>query len=113
MKSKNIISISLLFICCTVLAFSMTFYIISRNIVRKNISRNIENTTSSVAVISKYTVGEFNGKIAVYYNDSVLPDEIYDSYLENLPPEDAKKLNIGITVYTKEEVQKLIEDYTS
>jgi len=113
MKSKDVISLSLLFVCTAVVAFSLTFYVVSKSIGEKGITRNINSETNSSAVVSKYTIGEFNGRIAVYYGDNILPDEIYDTFLESLPVEDIEKLNIGITVYSKEDAQKLVEDYTS
>ena len=42
-----------------------------------------------------------------------MPVEIYDVYLEMLPAEEQQKVIDGIPAQTDEEIQKIIEDYTS
>ncbi len=60
-----------------------------------------------------YLVSEYEGKIAVFKNDSTIPFEIYDTYISSLPRHDRLLLEKGIHASTKQELQDIIEDYTS
>lgn len=60
-----------------------------------------------------YTVAEYQGKIAVFKNNENVPIDIYDTYVSTLPQHDRTLLEEGIRIETTEELQKLIEDYTS
>lgn len=60
-----------------------------------------------------YKVGEYKGKVAVFKNSDKTPFEIYESYIENFPEHDRELLRNGIKADTAEELQKIIEDYTS
>lgn len=60
-----------------------------------------------------YTLSEYKGKIAVFKNQESVPIEIYDVYVTTLPQHDRILLEKGIHIETSEELQKLIEDYTS
>lgn len=89
----------------------------SENNVNENLNENIEIVTTSAKKEEKdtiYIIKEYNGKIAIY----VLEDdgkeylrettEIVTKYLPDL---DRKKLEIGIRVTGKEELNKVLEDY--
>lgn len=60
-----------------------------------------------------YTLSEYKGKIAVFRNQESIPIDIYDVYVSTLPQHDRTLLEKGIHIETPEELQKLIEDYTS
>ncbi len=60
-----------------------------------------------------YTLSEYKGKIAVFKNQESVPIDIYDVYVTTLPQHDRALLENGIHIETPEELQKLIEDYTS
>ena len=60
-----------------------------------------------------YTLSEYKGKIAVFKNQESVPIDIYDVYVTTLPQHDRTLLEKGIHIETSEELQKLIEDYTS
>ena len=60
-----------------------------------------------------YTLSEYKGKIAVFKNQESVPIDIYDVYVATLPQHDRVLLENGIHIETPEELQKLIEDYTS
>lgn len=97
------------------LIFSITFF--SYSLVFKSYIGNYANrnnhqaTTESTSAI--YTLSEYKGRVAVFYNNNSSPDEIYDSFLDSLPEDDVIALKEGITVFSKEELQQLLEDYTS
>lgn len=60
-----------------------------------------------------YTLSEYKGKIAVFKNQESIPIDIYDVYVSTLPQHDRNLLEKGIRIETTEELQRLIEDYTS
>ena len=60
-----------------------------------------------------YTLSEYKGKIAVFKNQESVPIDIYDVYITTLPQHDRTLLEKGIHIETPEELQRLIEDYTS
>ncbi len=60
-----------------------------------------------------YTLSEYKGKIAVFKNQESIPIDIYDVYVSTLPQHDRTLLEQGIKIETPEELQRLIEDYTS
>ncbi|MBE6804466.1 MAG: hypothetical protein E7528_06175 [Ruminococcaceae bacterium] len=60
-----------------------------------------------------YTLSEYKGKIAVFRNQETVPTDIYDVYVSTLPQHDRTLLEKGIRIETPEELQRLIEDYTS
>ncbi len=66
----------------------------------------------NLTVSDKYTVREYEGQIAVFSDDSELPVKVFDTSVANLPQCDRELLELGITVETPEELQKLIEDFT-
>ncbi len=73
------------------------------------------NTTEPVTQTEElsYTIREYHGKIALFTGDNPKPDAVYDIFTSSLPDIDAQALKEGITVGTKQEAQKIIEDYTS
>lgn len=60
-----------------------------------------------------YTLKGYNGQLALFTNHGNKPCKIFDIFISSLPQEDKTRLETGITVYTEEEIQKLIEEYTS
>lgn len=98
-----------------VLIFSITFF--SYSLVFKsyigNYTKKSNHQTTNESTSAVYTLSEYKGRVAVFYNNNSSPDEIYDSFLDSLPEDDAVALKEGITVFSKEELQQLLEDYTS
>ena len=60
-----------------------------------------------------YMLGEYQGKIASYRTGSTEPMEVFDIYLDSLPAVNRQELLHGIPAQTVQELQRLIEDYTS
>lgn len=58
-------------------------------------------------------LGAFEGKLALFEGESQYPNEIYDLLLRSLPEADRLRLEKGITVYSEEELKRLLEDFTS
>lgn len=74
--------------------------------------QHIEQQTATSAA-PKYTFSAYQGKLALFENGYAMPVEIYDVYLDTLPPEEQTKIENGIFAESDVEIQKIIEDYTS
>lgn len=70
---------------------------------------------AETVVISEkiYMLKEYNGKIASFYYGEETPIEIFDVSVEGFGEYDKQALYNGIKAYSEEELNKLIEDYTS
>ena len=102
-KTKKIIT----FFAMCFLVLSVLFVRINNDIERKEVE------TTSPPQNTQYTVKDYNGKIAVFENDSNYPQNVYDSYTSVLPETDQKRLREGIIVSNTADLQRIIEDYTS
>ncbi len=72
-----------------------------------------EPSTPQPAEEGTYTVGIWEGKLAVFEPSTDYPMKLYDVAVASLPPEEQQKLRAGITVQSDGELQALLEDYTS
>ena len=73
-----------------------------------------EGTTKSDNAPTKaalYTVGEHDGKIAVFEGQNDEPIEITDIYISELPLKDRMLIKQGITANTDSELCRILEDY--
>lgn len=61
----------------------------------------------------EYILREYNGKTAVFEKGRELPVFIEDIFIDNLPEKDRKALREGIILSSPEELQSLIEDFSS
>lgn len=98
-----------------VAVFSITY--LSVDIVNKNLFEPLEENTTVADITNeykyRYRVSVFNGKLAVFDQDSKLPYKVYDTYVSTLPEEDRKIIENGIFTDSSSELMKIIEDYTS
>ncbi|MBQ3202911.1 MAG: hypothetical protein IJB36_04630 [Clostridia bacterium] len=60
-----------------------------------------------------YTVGEWQGQVAVFEGEQTYPKQVYDMPVSGLPPELQQRLREGVPVYSDMELSVLLEDYTS
>lgn len=72
---------------------------------------NNEADSNSVTVSYKYTVKDYNGKVAVFSYGSSYPIEILDCPLNSLPADEAARLFEGINITDESQLQALIEAY--
>lgn len=61
----------------------------------------------------QYYLRDHDGKLAVFAPDSALPELVFDVYLSTLPAYDRGQLQVGIPIYSYEELVQRIEDYIS
>jgi hypothetical protein len=88
-------------------------------IVTENLTVNAETIVNTPALTTPspsdtniiYTVKEYNSRIGVYENDELV--RIVDIDVSGLRLQDAKELQKGIQVNSKEDVAAILEDYSS
>ena len=61
---------------------------------------------------NEYTLKEYRGNLAVFTDDKNNPFEILDIKTAEFPEKDQQKLKNGITVYSEEELFRLLEDFS-
>lgn len=61
----------------------------------------------------RYVLKEYNGKIASFRYDDENPIDIFDVSVNSFGEYDKQALYNGIIAYSEEELNRLIEDYTS
>lgn len=68
---------------------------------------------SPAAATPAYTIGVFEGQVAVFEGDSTAPMQIFDVYVHALPPEIREQLQQGVAAENADELSVLLEDFTS
>lgn len=110
-KTKNILKVISLIGIILLLAVVLVLNVII------NSSRNSqfpkEEYTSSEEGETVYKISEYNGKLAIFLLGDPEPIKVYDLFLNSLPEKDSEMLKDGILVYSKPDLQQLIEDYIS
>ena len=74
--------------------------------------RTQQAAPSSSQAAPLYTVGEYNGKIAVYHYGDLRPFQILESNVSQFPAYDRQLLEQGITVRTESDLIRVLEDYS-
>ena len=69
--------------------------------------------SEETTVTALYTITDYNGKIALFKRGYSMQVEIFDVNTNSLPQSDRELIIVGVTAYSDEEAQKLVEDYTS
>ena len=70
-----------------------------------------ESEETTVAAL--YTITDYNGKIALFKRGYSMTVEIFDVNTNSLPKSYRELIIVGVTAYSDEVAQKLVEDYTS
>lgn len=96
------------FLTVTALTYTIVF---NRLVSAHFIFPEKEEKTESATYV--YTLGEYNGFLAVFEADDKTPVTIYDTPVNILPDSDREMLKEGITAQTMNQLQKIIEDYSS
>ncbi len=81
--------------------------------VRTRNNKTENTTTLSEITVQKYILKDYNGRIAVFYDGSETPNEIYEIYTRSLPAEDIAKIEKGIEISGIDKLTEILEDYTS
>ena len=69
--------------------------------------------TTATTVFPRQQLKTFEGRLARFVDDRVLPDEIYDVAVRTLPPDVQEQLRRGIPVTSEEELQQWLDNFTS
>lgn len=74
----------------------------------REITRYTDNGTPAA-----YTLGVWEGQLAVFEGTAAFPQKLYDVPISSLPIPEQQKLKAGIAVEDADALQVLLEDYTS
>jgi len=59
-----------------------------------------------------YTIGEWEGQVAVFEGEQTFPRQVFDVYVEALPPELQQQVRQGVPAENDAQLSVLLEDYT-
>lgn len=59
-----------------------------------------------------YTIGAWEGKVAVFEGDQPFPRQVFEVYVEALPPEQRRQVQAGVAAENDAQLSVLLEDYT-
>ena len=60
----------------------------------------------------RYTVGEWQGQVAVFESGTDTPRQVFDTYVETLPELQQRQLQQGIPADSEDALALRLEDYT-
>ena len=66
-----------------------------------------------IALFLAFLIGNYNGYIALWTENSKKPDMVFPYRVSSLPPADQAALEKGIELTSREELRQLLEDYLS
>lgn len=97
----------------SVALLSLVSMTISVMIGNSEVESEVINAETLVTEERYYILKEYNGKIASFYYDDENPIDVFDVYVNSFGEYDKEALCKGIIAYSEEELNRLIEDYTS
>ena len=59
-----------------------------------------------------YTIGEWEGKVAVFEGEQTFPRQVFEVYVDALPPEQRQEVKAGVAAEDDARLSVLLEDYT-
>ena len=98
------------YIIITVIILSGILFFVSGT--KNPITRVNQETTKPQHSELNYLLKDYNGRIALFYQNEEKPIEVYDIFTNSLPEKDAQRIKGGITVST-DELNNLLSDYIS
>ncbi|MBQ8545873.1 MAG: hypothetical protein IJ437_02905 [Clostridia bacterium] len=109
---KDYLKTIIIFTLVLIVALAFFYFLISKKLDNSNNS-GAENDQPAFEetenVDTRYIVKDYNGKIGIYENDSLV--YTLDTYIFTLPEKDKKLLSEGISVSSKEELYEILEEY--
>ena len=66
----------------------------------------------SAATPAPFTIGEWEGQVAVFEGDMSFPRQVFEVFVDALPEEQRRQVREGVPVDTEAELSVLLEDYT-
>lgn len=106
-RNKKVLKTVKILILCVLLLALASF--------AKNGSEAGNETGGEVAINSEYSfkISDFDGRIAVFDLKSDEMIEVFDVYLSSLPYDEQNEIKNGIFAENRQELQRIIEDFTS
>ncbi len=68
--------------------------------------------TDGKAETARYTIGEWEGKLAVFEGDQPYPRQVFEVYVDALPQELRERVKSGVSAQDDAQLSVLLEDYT-
>ncbi len=96
--------------CALISLFAMTMSMAKEDTEPETKVINAETVASSEQI---YVLREYNGKVASFYKGEETPIDVFNVSVDSFGEYDKQALYRGIIAYGEEELNKLIEDYTS
>ena len=109
MEHTFLAALAAIFVTAAAVVFAMTL----SKAPEKTGEAVFETAVSKAEEPQKTMLGVFEGKLAVFEGESSYPNRVFDFMVRTLPPKDQKALSEGITVFSEEELLRLLEDYMS
>lgn len=72
-----------------------------------------EQHAKSKPAPAAYTIGVWEGNLAVFEGEDEYPARLFDVPVSGLPEEEQRRLEAGLGVQTELQLQQYLEDYTS
>ena len=70
-------------------------------------------TRAAMVLLAGFLLGLHDGRLTLWREGTVHPEQIYDIRGDSLPPADQIKLRRGIRVESREELWEILENYLS
>ncbi len=93
-----------------VLAMSLTVSAIALFVIFRAV---LPSRAQPFAAPPAYTIGVWEGKLAVFEGADTYPMQIFDTDIAGLPDEQRAQVEEGVRVEKAEELYLILEDYTS
>ena len=74
--------------------------------------RFVLSPPTDTAPVPRYTIGAWEGQVAVFERHQSYPKQVYDMPLSALPYELRQQVLEGVPAYSDAELSVLLEDYT-
>lgn len=95
-----------------IIVTSVIIVLISYSAGYKTLPSEPKSKPNAIMHSVKYTVKEYNGKIAVFKGNNIKPLTVLeDTYVRDLPEKDRELLINGIVAHSETELNKILEDY--
>jgi hypothetical protein len=105
-RNRKVLKAVKILILCVLLLSLAVFAKTGNNAENKNYKADEKTAVS-------YKISDYDGRIAVFNASNNEIIEVFDVYLSSLPYDEQNEIKSGIFAQNKQELQKIIEDFTS
>ncbi len=97
------------FIITLILTASLVFSVVTVSSAKATESTAVKPSEATEKI---YILKDFNGRLALFENNSNIPLEVFDIFTSSLPQKDIERLNKGIET-SYDELERVLEEYLS